>query len=762
MQGRLIYTFIVLVPIFLIIIFTIIISYDNFKTLKNISTKYSTQFEKDFFNKYKNIIYNNVHNIVQIINFEQKQIENNLKDDLLDKLNNARDIAQKIYDKNKDKLSKKEIRELVVNHLSLIRFYNNRGYFHILDFSTNKMLGHPMKKFLGKDFSDKKDIRGTKIVKLQKDALKNKEIAFVELYFHKPSDQENEYKKLVITTKFEPLNLLIGTGEYFDVIENKVKYKVLKEVEILNKGYGDEYSFIMEVSDLDNHNMKLKRLHSLAKGYLDQDYIKIDKQFLFLNDVINDIRKSKESYQRYYFSDKNSIKKQEKYSYFYYHKKWNWIIGSGFYFNKYDTQLKELKAKKEKILYDHLVNSFIFTIVAVVLILSILYFLMKLFNKKFISHVDAINEANKSKSQFLANMSHEIRTPLNAILGFVNILKDSEKDKEKLKYLNTINDSSKTLLGVINDILDLSKIESGKLDIDKIDFNPKKEFEVLLHLFDAQSKQKNISLILNIDSNIPSIINSDPLRIKQIISNLLSNAIKFTKDGKKVLVDINYKNKLLNISIKDEGIGIAKDKLNHIFEPFNQEDSSTTRRFGGTGLGLSISRELINLLGGELKVKSEIGIGSEFYFSIPISIGKESKEQISNSIKESSDFSNIKLLLVEDNKANQMFMKITFKKMNILFDIANDGIEAIDMFKNNTYDIIFMDENMPNMNGIEATKNILEIENRLNLKHTPIVALTANALKGDRERFLEAGMDEYMSKPLDKKELNYILNKLVN
>ena len=382
---------------------------------------------------------------------------------------------------------------------------------------------------------------------------------------------------------------------------------------------------------------------------------------------------------------------------------------------------------------------------------------------------DKALDALKAKGEFLANMSHEIRTPLNAILGFVDILKEESYGRKSEQYVDIIDSSSKSLLQIIEDILDFSKIESGKLDIDKVDFNPKLEFEVVTYLFNARCSQKNISLILNLDDSLPEIINTDPLRIKQIITNLMSNAVKFTKENKNITVDINYDNKLLNISIKDQGIGIANSKLSHIFEAFTQEDSSTTREYGGTGLGLSISNELVKLLGGKLKVKSEVGIGSNFYFSIPITSGKKQIEK--QTISEKIDLKNKKILLVEDNKANQMFMKVILKKMNLSFDIANDGVEAIEMFikhnsnsedKSSKYNTILMDENMPNMNGIEATRQILEYEKQHNLTHIPIIALTANALKGDREKFLNAGMDEYMTKPIDKNKLAEILNIFIN
>ncbi|MEA3354070.1 MAG: ATP-binding protein, partial [Campylobacterota bacterium] len=380
--------------------------------------------------------------------------------------------------------------------------------------------------------------------------------------------------------------------------------------------------------------------------------------------------------------------------------------------------------------------------------------------KLAIEERDKARNLAKVKSEFLANMSHEIRTPLNAITGFIDILKEECKGRKAIEYVEVIDKSSQSLLQIIEDILDFSKIESGKLNIDKIYFNTREEFIVITDLFSEKCSKKNIQLNVNINENMPEILNTDPLRVKQIISNLLSNAIKFTDEYKSIYVDIMCKDQRLFVSVRDEGKGISSDKLEYIFEEFNQEDSSTTRKYGGTGLGLTISSKLVGLLGGELKVKSQLGKGSEFYFSIPARVGKPTKQngQIK---KENHSFNKEKVLVVEDNKSNQMLMKILLKKMNLSFEFANDGVEAVEAFKSNRYDIILMDENMPNLNGIEATKQLLEYEKQNNLTHTPIVALTANALKGDRERFLEAGMDEYLSKPVSKVQLNLILVNLL-
>lgn len=403
-----------------------------------------------------------------------------------------------------------------------------------------------------------------------------------------------------------------------------------------------------------------------------------------------------------------------------------------------------------------------FNVLLVKLLISLLLFILFIFIYRTLNQKYELEYANKksidalkSKSEFLANMSHEIRTPLNAILGFIHLIKEETQETKTLEYLNIVADSSNSLLHIIEDILDFSKIESGKLDIDKINFNTKEEFDVITHLFDAKCSAKDITLSLDIDESLPTYLNTDPFRIKQVLSNLISNAIKFTEPTKKISVGMSYKNDSLHIYVKDEGKGIDKDKQKHIFKAFAQEDSSTTRSYGGTGLGLSISNDLVKLLGGELKVESDLGKGSVFSFHVPAQIvsSAQTQKRIAKELKLEG-----KILLVEDNKTNQLLMQIMIEELGLTYDLANDGFEAIEKFKDNVYDAILMDENMPNMGGMEATSKILAIEKEKGLKHTPIVALTANALKGDREKFLNAGMDEYRTKPLDKDTLSEVLH----
>ena len=374
--------------------------------------------------------------------------------------------------------------------------------------------------------------------------------------------------------------------------------------------------------------------------------------------------------------------------------------------------------------------------------------------------------AIRVKSDFLANMSHEIRTPMTAILGFIDILRKSEKDSVKIEQFGLITESGKTLLSVINDILDFSKIESGKLSVEKEVFVTRTPFISIVELYQEKAKEKDISVLLSIDENLPLNAKGDVLRIKQVATNLLSNAIKFTPKKGEINIEVNYdvEHKLLCFVIEDNGIGIKKESIEKIFQAFEQVDVSTTRRYGGTGLGLAISADLVKLMEGDIHVSSVENEGTRFEFTLPVF--KENLDDVEvHSLSEDNEGELRKyranILVVEDNKANQMLMKLLLLDRGIICDIAEDGAAAVAECKNKEYDLVLMDENMPNMNGIEATKLIRKNEMSTD-KHLPIVAVTANALKGDKERFIQAGMDDYLSKPLDNKDLDRILARYLS
>jgi len=457
------------------------------------------------------------------------------------------------------------------------------------------------------------------------------------------------------------------------------------------------------------------------------------------------------------------------------------------YDNAYGYKKDELRGAikiiiKNSVFIELLHRSFLVRLISgiliyIIVLLIVFVLLRKLENldKKYISELLITNEklekarqkaeqATKVKSEFLANMSHEIRTPLNAMFGFIKLLENKISDKEGKKYLHIVKRSGELLLSIINDILDFSKIESGKLNLEYIPFNLDKEIDIIYQLFKNEALKKDITLHVK-KENINKMVISDPTRLKQIISNILSNAIKFTPEGKNIYFNIKYDEhkEELYIEVIDEGIGIPKEKLKNIFESFSQVDSSITRKYGGTGLGLTISSNLVKLLGGKLGVDSKEGEGTKFFLTIPMKTTEQQEKKVEEvNTNKNNILYNYHVLFAEDNSANQMFMKIVLEKLGITFDIANDGLEAVELYKKNydKYDFILMDENMPNMSGSEATIKIREFEKDNNLKSIFIVGLTANTVSEDKNEFLDIGMNSYLLKPLDINKLKIILNKI--
>ncbi|MDN5205578.1 PAS domain S-box protein [Fulvivirgaceae bacterium BMA10] len=383
---------------------------------------------------------------------------------------------------------------------------------------------------------------------------------------------------------------------------------------------------------------------------------------------------------------------------------------------------------------------------------------------------EALLNAQKAKEQFLANMSHEIRTPINGIAGLVNLLVESDPSKEQRKFLSGIQSSTENLKVIINDILDISKIESGKLKFEKIGFMPQSQVISVIETFQYRAMEKGLELSYNIDPKAKTILLGDPVRLNQILTNLVSNAIKFTYSGGiKVNVSVrssDNKNVNLKFTVNDTGIGIPDDKIEAIFDSFRQADDSVTRRFGGTGLGLAICKQLVELQNGSISVESKEREGTTFTFFIPYEKGKDKDFKKFNArndskikIQDLGSFDKLSVLLVEDNDINQMYSSNILKKWNCEVEIAANGYIALEKLKRNDYDIILMDVQMPVMDGYEATKNIRDHFDPPK-RDIPIIALTANAIIGDNDKCLTIGMNDYLSKPFKPEDLFKKITKL--
>lgn len=371
-------------------------------------------------------------------------------------------------------------------------------------------------------------------------------------------------------------------------------------------------------------------------------------------------------------------------------------------------------------------------------------------------------QANLAKTEFLANMSHEIRTPMNAIIGLSRILIGSKPlTGKQYEMLKTLQISADSLLELINDLLDISKIESRTLELESIPFNIKKLLEEVISMTSVKAREKGISFTLENSGALNKTYIGDPSRIRQIILNLCSNAIKFTEQGS-VQIHVSSSESAkpncekICLIVKDTGIGIAADKLETIFHKFVQAETSVSRKYGGTGLGLAITKMLTEAMGGHVSVKSDVGKGSEFIVCFDLKVAEEQPADLKpDTTKENANAATQHIVLVvEDYEPNIMVASHYLESLGYAYSVARSGIEAVEMFKSRPYDMVLMDVQMPELNGFDATHLIRQYEAAQNLKRTPIIGMTAHALFGDKERCLEAGMDDYIAKPVSEAELS--------
>lgn len=751
-----------------------------------------------------------VTEVIEYIDYNRERMDVVLRQDIKNWVDNVDRVIRSIYDQNKGLMSAEEIKTIIKATLRELRFNYGRGYCFIDDLSGRVILDPINPDRENKDYSQVKDARGKFILQdFIRIATTDKE-GYSMYYWYRPGEDKKPALKISYVKFFAPFNWIIGVGEYLDDVEQGIQQEVIQRVRKMRYGPDNRYHiYIFKLLKAEGGNDFARSLINPGNpehegGYLSSDIPDVKGNY-FLRTMLKQLKDKGEGvYENWHFRA-GGAQSIQKITFFKYYDKWQWIVGSGFY----SDALKEKVLQGKTVLRDSVTREIklILAILAVILVLAITiaahaYKKIKEEFKIFINFFQesarknelidrdklGINEfrdlsdyanqmiadkkageeallkakeiaeaATRSKSEFLANMSHEIRTPMNAIIGMGEILGHTALSAEQHEYLEIINTSANSLLIIINDILDLSKIEAGKLDLEERPFNVRSVIDGVADLVALKANRKGLELITAIEPDIPEMLLGDPARLHQVLLNLADNAVKFTEKGEIVITasmdNLDENDIFLLFKVKDTGVGISEEGKTRLFRTFSQVDGSYTRKYGGTGLGLAISRRLVELMRGEIGVDSRYGKGATFWFTIALKRVKGLPEEERKSLP-IGDIRDLRVLVVDDNQTNRRILSQYMVSFGAVCEVAPDAQEAIKKMLakargKKPFHVVLIDLNLADLSGADLAR---QIKQEKELPDTRLVLLSSSIMY-KRKELSAVGFDAFLTKPIKQSQL---------